>query len=139
MMPKNSDEADEITAIPAIPQVRMTRRLAGVSTPDDDENALYADSIGVVGDWKKAGKSYEIPFSSLYGGHIKNLLAAGRCSSATESMWDVTRVIPVCAVTGEAAGTAAALCGDFDRIDVESLQERLRENGVKVFKKEIFE
>ena len=47
-------------------------------------------------------------------------------------MWDVTRVIPVCAVSGEAAGAAAAMCSDFANIDITSLQAHLEARGVKI-------
>ena len=59
-----------------------------------------------------------------------NLICAGRCVSATESMWDIIRVIPCCAVTGQAAGTAAAMTDDFTGLSVKELQNVLRQNGV---------
>ena len=40
------------------------------------------------------------------------------------------RVIPCCAVTGQAAGTAAAMTDDFSKLDVKELQKRLQKNGV---------
>ena len=45
-------------------------------------------------------------------------------------MWDITRVIPVCAVSGEAAGTAAAISNDFTKISISELQNTLSKNGV---------
>ena len=47
-------------------------------------------------------------------------------------MWDLTRVIPCCAVTGEAAGTAAAMCDNFDKISVKELQNKLMNSNVKI-------
>ena len=47
-------------------------------------------------------------------------------------MWDITRVIPVCAVSGEAAGTAAAISTDFSTLDIKYLQNKLIEKGVKI-------
>jgi hypothetical protein len=47
-------------------------------------------------------------------------------------MWDLMRVIPCCAVTGEAAGTAAALTEDFAQLDVTLLQNVLEKNGVVI-------
>lgn len=123
-----------LTSIAAIPQVRMTRRIAGAATPDDTPDAHYPDSIGVIGNWRKRGPSYELPFGCLHGKTIRNLFAAGRCVSATDAMWDLTRVIPTCAVTGEAAGTAAAMFADFDKVNVAQLQQRLQQNGVRLFK-----
>lgn len=117
--------------IPTMPQLRMTRRIDGVYSIDTkDEHKEFSDSIGLVSNWKKCGPVYEIPFGTLHGNHIKNLICAGRCISATDSMWDVTRVIPVCAVTGQAAGTAAAISDDFCRIDISALQKRLCDSGV---------
>ena len=43
---------------------------------------------------------------------LSNVLAAGRCISSEGDAWEVTRVIPVAALTGEAAGTAAALAAE---------------------------
>ena len=57
---------------------------------------------------------------------------AGRCIGVTDDMWDVTRVIPACAVTGQAAGTAAALFDDFGRADIRLLQQTLSEAGVRL-------
>jgi hypothetical protein len=51
-----------------------------------------------------------IPFRSLYSRNIGNLLFAGRCISVTHVGLGTVRVEGACAVTGQAAGTAAALC-----------------------------
>ena len=119
--------------ISTIPEVRMTRRLVGAYTQDVSEVGVkYPDTVGIFPNWKKLGPIYELPFSALYGKEVKNLLAAGRCISVTDEMWDVTRVIPVCAVSGEAAGAAAAMCSDFANIDIKKLQAHLEKRGVKL-------
>ena len=120
-----------LTSIVAIPQIRMTRKLVGEYVlHDTEEHKYFEDSVGLVSDWRKRGPIYEVPFKTLYSGEIKNLITAGRCTSVTDSMWDIMRVIPCCAVTGQAAGTAAAMTDDFTTLDVKKLQERLEENGV---------
>jgi hypothetical protein len=53
---------------------------------------------------------YNIPFRSLYSRNVSNLLMAGRNISATHVAFTSTRVMATCAVMGQAAGTAAALC-----------------------------
>lgn len=122
-----------LTNIASIPQVRMTRRIKGVYTMNDQEVfKTFEDSIGMTGDWRKKGPIYEIPFGCLYGKDIKNLVTCGRNISVTDDMWDITRVIPVCAVTGEAAGVAAAISDDFANINKEEFFEILRNNGVKL-------
>ena len=121
-----------LTTMASIPQVRMTRKIVGETILDDTPFVRHDDSIGMTGDWRKRGPIFEIPFSCLYNGKMKNLITAGRSISTTDSMWDVTRVIPGCTVTGEAAGTAAAMTDDFTAIDIKELQARLIRNGVKL-------
>lgn len=119
--------------IATIPQIRMTRRINGVYVMDDTETEKqFDDSVGMFGDWRKSGPVYELPFSTLHGKKIKNLAVAGRCISVTDAMWDITRVIPVCAVSGEAAGTAAAMFDDFTKADVKKLQAKLEKQGVRI-------
>lgn len=135
---RESDETLVPTALPSIPQVRMTRRIAGEYTlHDTEQHTFFADSVGMVSDWRKRGPVYEVPFSTLYSRGIKNLAAAGRCISVTDSMWDIMRVIPCCAVTGQAAGTAAALSDDFSSLDPAVLQSALAAQGVVLHEKDL--
>ena len=130
---KRRDRGSDLvpTSIAAIPQIRMTRKLVGEYVlHDTEEHKYFEDSVGLVSDWRKRGPIYEVPFKTLYSGEIKNLITAGRCTSVTDSMWDIMRVIPCCAVTGQAAGTAAAMTDDFTALDVKKLQKILEENGV---------
>ncbi len=123
---------------PTIPQIRMTRRIVGKTTLDDKEpKKTEPTSIGMIADWRKRGPVYELPFECLYGDKIKNLITAGRNISVTDSMWDITRVIPVCAVTGEAAGLAAAMTSDFASLNINELQAELTKSGVKLHLSEI--
>jgi len=121
--------------LPTIPQIRMTRRIVGTATPHSaDDRVVHPDCIGVTGHWRKRGPVYELPIGCIRSANIKNLLAAGRDISATDAMWDNTRVIPTCAVTGEAAGTAAAMYNDFLSLtttETEALRAELRRGGVR--------
>lgn len=47
------------------------------------------------------------------------------------------RVIPCCVVTGQAAGTAAAITNDFPALDILKLQQKLRNNGVIIHEDEL--
>lgn len=119
--------------ISTIQELRMTRRIVGVEDFHyNDMEKRIESSIGCIGDWHKKGGGYEIPYGSLYGKKIKNLITAGRITSADDAGWDLTRVIPACAVTGEAAGVAAAMTDDFSTLPVETLQAKLREKGVLI-------
>lgn len=124
--------------IPGIPQLRMTRKLVGEYVLSDKEmHTYFENSIGMVSDWRKRGPVYEVPFGTLYSKKVKNLIMAGRCTSVTEPMWDIMRVIPCCAVTGQAAGTAAALSDDFSALDIKLLQKVLEENKVILHEKDL--
>ena len=56
---------------------------------------------------------YNIPLRSLYSKNVANLMMAGRNASATHVAFTSTRVMATCAVMGQAAGTAAALCSRY--------------------------
>lgn len=124
--------------MPTIPELRMTRCMEGVSVMTRaSDRQFFADSVGLFPDWSKRGPIYELPFSALRTNAVKNLLVAGRCVSTDDAMWNVTRVIPVCAVTGEAAGTAAGLTDDFTQIDMALLQRTLQSAGVRLHTAEL--
>ena len=134
---KEDDSIISVT-IATIPQIRMTRKIIGEYVLSDKEQHTYfEDSIGMVSNWKKRGPVYEVPFRTLYSAKVKNLICAGRCTSVNETLWDVMRVIPCCAVPGEAAGTAAAMTDDFAKLDVSKLQKILMGNGVVLHEKDI--
>ena len=127
-----------ISTIATIPQIRMTRKLVGeYELAHTEEHKYFEDSIGMISNWKKRGPIYEVPFRTLYNKKIKNLIIAGRCTSVNETLWDVMRVIPCCAVTGQAAGTAAAMTNDFPKLNISLLQQKLKANGVVLHKKDI--
>ena len=128
-----------LATIATTPQIRMTRKIVGeYELSHTEEHKFFEDSIGMVSNWKRRGPIYEVPFRTLYNKEIKNLICAGRCTSVNETMWDVMRVIPCCAVTGQAAGTAAAMTDDFVSLDVKALQKKLTENGVVLHEKDLF-
>ena len=136
---KNDSELFPVT-IATTPQIRMTRKIKGEYVLSErEEHTYFEDSVGMISNWKKRGPVYEVPFRTLYSKKIKNLICAGRCVSVTETMWDVMRVIPCCAVTGQAAGTAAALSTDFGTLDIRKLQTILQKNGVVLHEKDLKE
>ncbi|WP_163873868.1 FAD-dependent oxidoreductase [Paenibacillus favisporus] len=69
---------------------------------------MYAEASGSK--HMHADGIYHIPYRSLYSANVSNLLFAGRNISASHVAFGTTRVMATCAVMGEAAGTAAALC-----------------------------
>ena len=77
----------------------------------------------------RPGENYGIPFRSLLPLKITNLLVAGRCISTDRGMQSSVRIVPGCFITGQAAGTAAAMsCTDnieLRKLDISKLQEKL--------------
>lgn len=125
----------DITMLPFMPQFRTIRHIAGEHDFKAVDGEKFENSIGSCGDFRPngRGKRYQIPFTALYNKSFDNLIAAGRCISASGDGWEVTRVIPVCALTGEAAGVAAALSlneRSINAVDVKKLQKILKNNGV---------
>ncbi len=121
--------------LPAMAQFRTTRRIAGRETLVDGQNNRRVEtSIGLAPDWRRAGPVWEIPYGALVPQGITGLLATGRCISAAGDAWEVTRVIPVAALTGQAAGLAAALAVQRDttpdRIAVIEIQQKLEKKGI---------
>ncbi len=132
---KNRDEKGSLIALPGMAQYRRTRRINGAFVLKETDALMHLeDSIGCIGHWLKPGIIYEIPYTSLISKVFPNILAAGRIISASGDAWEATRVIPPAAVTGQAAGTAAAMAIKKKRavteISVPELQKKLEEANV---------
>ena len=132
----------DITALPAQAQFRTSRRLDGGHTLLEEENHVRQErSVGLLCDFDRPGAWYELPYECLYHPDFDNLLAAGRMISAAGWAWDVTRIIPGCAASGEAAGAAAALALRENRplagLDISTLQDRLRARDVRIHRTEV--
>ena len=148
-------ENSYVTETAPLMGIRETRRIIGdyILTQEDylerrsfeDEigrNSYYLD-IHMSPEEKKTsshkshrygkGESHGIPYRCLTPKGIKNLLVAGRCISTDRAVYGSTRVMPVCLVTGQAAGEAAAMAAksncDVHTIDVQELRKTLKENG----------
>jgi len=135
---REKDQNDRIMPVTmqSIPPIRMTRGLIGAYSLDEsEEGKRFEDSIGRTTDWRKPGPVFSVPYRCLYG-KTSNLLTAGRNISVTEDMWDITRCIPTCCVTGEAAGIAGAMAAKQDKavsdIDIKELQAHLKSNRVPI-------
>lgn len=123
--------------LPAMAQYRTTRRIVGQATLSDGQQGRHAaDSVGLVADWRKVGQVWEIPYGTLLPRGPKGLIAAGRCISSEGDAWQVTRVIPPAALTGQVVGLAATLAarGDTapDDLDAADIQQELRKKGIPI-------
>lgn len=122
--------------LPIMPQYRKICAIQAAETMRDGQaNRHVPDSVGLVADWRRAGSVWEVPFRSLYSASGPgNLLFAGRCMGAVGDAWEVMRVIPAAAVTGQAAGMAAALALrdrlPLRELSVERLGDELKRRGI---------
>ena len=83
----------------------------------------------------KKGESYGIPYRSLVAKSFSNLLVAGRCMGTDQKMQASIRVMPSCFITGQAAGTAAAMAlatGDVRAVKAGELRRRLVADGAYI-------
>ncbi len=129
--------AEQAFIVETAPQmgVRLTRLLGGtkkLTVQEAKAGAKFKDVIGYAGAYAVAPE-FQIPYGCLVPSKLDNLLAAGRCISSDFQLADTLRLIPICWVTGQAAGVAAALsikdkCRPRD-INVTKLQTILRQQG----------
>ena len=81
----------------------------------------------------KPGESHGIPYRCLIPRGLDNVLTAGRNVSCDRRVLGSIRVMPPALVTGQAAGTAAALAAKGGTgvrgVDVEALRAQLRADG----------
>ncbi len=131
LMEGEEKDGHSLTRMSLIPQLRMTRKLKGQYDLSMKDNHVYKDdSVGIFPSWVKKGASFELPYTALIG-KIKNLYAAGRnISSEDDEMWNVIRSIPVCAVSGEAAGLLAATYLSHDDIDIDLIHKKMNQRGL---------
>lgn len=82
------------------------------------------------------GECYDIPYRSLLPKSVLNLLVVGRCISSDHVAHSSTRIQGTCMLTGQAAGTAAALALRLQTtvagVPVKPLQETLIAAGVRL-------
>ena len=127
----------DIMTLTTMPQYRKIRRMVGDYTFTGEEEGQTCERlVGRFGDFRKKDRHFELPYETLYNSNFPNIFAAGRIISATGDGWEVTRVLPVCALSGQAAGTAAALCAasgcEAGSLDIAVLQQALKDDGVIV-------
>jgi len=116
--------------------VRLTRLLDGIKVLTENEmknQATFDDVIGYCGSFANVPE-FQIPYGSLVPKKLENVLTGGRCMGADFAVANITRLIPVCWVTGQAAGVAASICIEDKctprNVDVAKLQNILRQSDV---------
>lgn len=125
-----------MTSAPQI-GIRHTRRLKGVDAVLRrrwPEGLALPDEVGVTPAVSPKFPNISIPYGALVPETLDGLLAPGRHVSCDRNSHGFMREIPQCWITGQAAGTAAALAvraGIEPRaVNIHRLQDALLEQGV---------
>ena len=128
--------------------VRDTRKidaLYNLTASDVREQGRFDDAIGIFPEFidgygililPTTGRYFHVPYRSLVPKGIANLLVAGRCIGGDKTSHASVRNMMCCAVSGQGAGTAAAVAAltdqTFDRLDVAAVQRELRRQGARI-------
>ena len=107
--------------------------------------ARFDDSIGIFPEFidgygvlvlPTTGRYFQVPFGILVPQGVENLLVAGRCVAGDKVSHAATRNQMCCAVTGQAAGVAAADSlkegTSSGLVDTAPVQTALRRQGVRL-------
>ena len=128
--------------------IRDTRKIEGLYalTEHDVRNqARFDDSVGIFPEFidgygvlvlPTTGRYFEIPYRALVPRRVDNLLVAGRCIGGDEISHAAVRSMMCCAVTGQAAGVAAAVSiregVDVRSVSIERVQSELLRQGARI-------
>jgi hypothetical protein len=121
--------------------VRDSRHIKGEHTltlAEMEEGRTFDDVIGMTGrTFDVAGDDLhhlQVPYRALVPESIDGLLVGGRCISVDQGLVGPIRIIPPCMMTGQAAGTAAAIAASSGvqprAVDVTALRRQLSVDGV---------
>ena len=93
------------------------------------------DAYGVV-ILPTTGRYFQVPYGIILPQKIENLLVAGRCAAGDKISHAATRQMMCCAVTGQGAGTAAAVSLKDNvtcrEVDISKVQKALKKQGVRI-------
>jgi hypothetical protein len=128
--------------------VRDTRKIdARYNMTDADVRAQgrFEDSIGIFPEFvdgygililPTTGRYFQLPYRALLPGGVAGLIVAGRCIGGDKVSHAAVRNMMCCAVTGQGAGTAAAVSlrtgRSFDELDVRDVQGELLRQGARI-------
>jgi len=127
--------------------IRDTRKVDchyNMTEQDVREQGRFDDTVGIFPEFidgygililPTTGRYFQIPYRNLLPKGIGNLLVAGRSTGGDRISHAATRNMACCAVTGQAAGIAAALSiksnRSMERMDVSAIQSELDRQGAR--------
>jgi len=128
--------------------VRDTRKIDALYNLTDQDvrgQGRFDDSIGIFPEFidgygllilPTTGRYFHVPYRSLVPRKVGHLLVAGRSIGGDKVSHAAVRNMMCCAVSGQGAGTAAAVSlrrgESFDRLDVRAVQAELKRQGARL-------
>ncbi|HZZ87902.1 MAG TPA: FAD-dependent oxidoreductase [Caulobacteraceae bacterium] len=128
--------------------VRDTRKIDAVynlTEADVRGQARFDDAIGIFPEFidgygvlvlPTTGRYFHVPYRALVPKGVGNLLVAGRCIGGDKLSHAAVRNMMCCAVSGQGAGTAAAISVKTGaapaEVDVGAVQAELRRQGARI-------
>jgi ribulose 1,5-bisphosphate synthetase/thiazole synthase len=128
--------------------VRDTRKIEALYnlTGDDvREQGRFDDAVGIFPEFidgygllilPTTGRYFHIPYRSLVPRNVGHLLVAGRCIGGDKISHAAVRNMMCCAVSGQGAGTAAAISvrtgESFESLDIRAVQQELKRQGARI-------
>merc|ERR1712088_492684 len=107
--------------------------------------ARFEDSIGIFPEFidgynililPTTGRYFQVPYGIMVPPSVDNLLVAGRCVAGDKTSHCAMRNMMACTVTGQGAGTAAAVSikegASTLEVDVKKVQEELVRQGARI-------
>lgn len=98
-----------------------------VPPPSGDKDRVHAGRMQKIRRLT-GGEVYGVPYRCLLNDTIENLIAAGRCISASFEAQGAIRVTPIAGAIGQAAGVAAGMAAAEKKLPAELSASELRKN-----------
>jgi ribulose 1,5-bisphosphate synthetase/thiazole synthase len=128
-----------------IRDTRKIRALYDLTAADVREQGRFEDSIGIFPEFidgygllilPTTGRYFQVPYRSLVPQGVEDLIVAGRCIGGDRVSHAAVRNMMCCAVSGQGAGTAAAVSlkrdESFGGVDVAAVQAELKRQGARI-------
>ena len=128
--------------------IRDTRKidaLYNLTETDVRGQGRFEDAIGIFPEFidgygvlvlPTTGRYFHVPYRSLVPRNVRHLIVAGRCIGGDRISHAAVRNMMCCAVSGQGAGTAAAVSlrrgEDFASLDVGAVRQELKRQGARL-------
>lgn len=128
--------------------IRDTRKIDAaynLVATDVREQGRFDDTIGIFPEFidgygililPTTGRYFQVPYRAMLPKGVGNLLVTGRCIGGDRDSHAAVRNMMCCAVSGQGAGTAAAISvktgSGFDDVDLQLVQKELLRQGARI-------